>query len=558
MKLNKTFLIIPLASIFLIILFTPFFHSCEKESVKVMKVKLDSVYDITEESAKAIGTVLDLGDGIEQHGHCWSKNPAPVYGEDGVGLSEKGEVNRVGTYTSNISPLEPETKYYIRAYIRKGDEIKHSEEELSFTTSGIPISLPVVTIGSSAQNLTPNEATVSGTIEDIGTGAESISEHGHCWSTITTTPTVNDPTKTSLGARASTGSYTSTLSSLSAVTTYHVRAYATNPAGTAYSNNISFTTPGDVSVPTVTTTEATDITNNSAVSGGNVTSNGGAEVTARGVCWNISPNPTLTNASTTNGTGTGVYTSNITGLSSGTTYHVRAYATNSIGTAYGEDKSFTTEGGDPNANWEPGDDWVDVRDGQAYATVPIGDQVWMAENLNVGTQITTVKFPENNSIIEKYCYNDDKNKCNEYGGLYTWDEMMNYQYVESAQGICPDGWHLPSDYEWADLETYLGMDPGELYSTGFWRGTNEASMLKEGGSTGFDALMAGYWDYFEDSFYVENEYCYFWTTTEIDYYYPFFRCMHYNTGTIFRSYDYAGHATSVRCIKDETYIYIEF
>jgi uncharacterized protein (TIGR02145 family) len=547
MKLNRPYLIISLLIVTFIILFTIFFNSCEKEMEKVMKVKIDSVFNISETSASAIGTVLDLGVGIDQHGHCWSKTPRPEYGDDGVIFTEKGEVKRVGPYTSDIKNLEPETKYYIRAYIRKADEIKHSEEELSFTTSAISISLPVVTIGS-VQNLTTNEATVSASIEDLGTGATSVSEHGHCWSTITTTPTVND-LKTSFGAITSTGSYTSTLGGLSAATTYYVRAYATNPAGTAYSNNISFTTPEDISVPTVTTTKVTDITYNSAVSGGNVISDGGDTVTARGVCWNTSSNPTLINSRTTDGEGTGDYISNITGLASGTTYYARAYATNSIGTAYGEDESFTTTG-EPNAGWKAGDDWVDVRDGQIYATVQIGSQVWMAENLNIGTQITTVNFPEYNSIIEKYCYNDNSSKCNEYGGLYTWDEMMNYVYVESTQGICPDGWHLPSDDEWAVLESHLGMDPGELYLTGFWRGTDEALMLKEGGSTGFDALMAGYWDYYDDSFYVENEFCYFWTTTEFDYYYPIFRCMHFNSGTIYRSYDYAGHAISVRCIKD--------
>jgi hypothetical protein len=97
-----------------------------------------------------------------------------------------------------------------------------------------------------------------------------------------------------------------------------------------------------MTVPIVTTTEVTDITYNTAVSGGTVISNGGAAVTAKGVCWNTSPNPTLINSYTINGTGTGAYTSNITGLASGTIYYVRAYATNSVGTAYGEEKSFTT------------------------------------------------------------------------------------------------------------------------------------------------------------------------------------------------------------------------
>lgn len=98
----------------------------------------------------------------------------------------------------------------------------------------------------------------------------------------------------------------------------------------------------DVVTPTVTTTAVSSITSNSASSGGNVTSDGGASVTARGVCWSTSANPTISDSKTTDGTGTGIFTSSITGLSANTTYHVRAYATNSVGTGYGSDISFAT------------------------------------------------------------------------------------------------------------------------------------------------------------------------------------------------------------------------
>lgn len=508
-----------------------------------MKVKIDSIYDISETSAKAIGTVLDLGNGIEEHGHCWSTNPAPEYGEDEVSFTEKGEVSRVGAYTSNISPLEPETKYYIRAYIRKGDEIKHSEVELSFTTSATPISLPVVTIGS-VQSLTTNEATVSGSVDDIGTGAASVSEHGHCWSNFTTAPTVND-LKTSLGARTSTGSYMSTLGSLSPATKYYVRAYATNPAGTAYSSNyISFTTPEDISAPTVTTTEVTNVTKNTAVCGGTVISDGGAEVLEKGVCWNTSPEPTLINKCTKDGTGTEAYTSFLKSLAKNTKYYVRAYAKNNVGTAYGEQKIFTTL-----AEWVvPGDDWTDTRDGQEYGTVQIGSQIWMAENLNVGVQITGSEIPGWNTIIEKYCYDDNSSKCDVYGGLYTWYEMMGWEYMESIQGICPDGWHLPSDNEWWELESFLGIDESERYLA--FRGTDEAYDLMEGGYTGFNALMVGYRDWALEIFDEEGVATYFWTTTQFDEYMAIFRQLVWNSGQTGFWADDKEYAASVRCIKD--------
>ena len=139
-----------------------------------------------------------------------------------------------------------------------------------------------------------------------------------------------------------TGSFTSSITGLTPNTTYYVRAYATNSAGTAYGTQRTFTTAQQVYVPTVTTNTVSNITQNSATCGGNVVDAGGGTVTARGVCWSTSQNPTVSGSHTSNGSGTGSFTSSITGLTPNTTYYVRAYATNSAGTGYGTTRTFTT------------------------------------------------------------------------------------------------------------------------------------------------------------------------------------------------------------------------
>ena len=134
--------------------------------------------------------------------------------------------------------------------------------------------------------------------------------------------------------------FTSVMTDLSGGTKYYVKAYATNSNGTGYGEQREFTTSS--ALPVVITGDVTDITATSALCGCNVTSDGQYPVTARGVCWSTSQDPTINGSHTSNGSGTGEFTASITGLISNTTYYVRAYATNKQGTKYGELKSFTT------------------------------------------------------------------------------------------------------------------------------------------------------------------------------------------------------------------------
>jgi uncharacterized protein (TIGR02145 family) len=145
--------------------------------------------------------------------------------------------------------------------------------------------------------------------------------------------------------------------------------------------------------------------------------------------------------------------------------------------------------------------FYDTRDGKYYTTAQIGNQCWMTKNMNTGTRINLNANQTNNGIIEKSCYNNLESNCDIYGGLYQWDELMNYTSSSSSnpsgrQGICPAGWHLPSDAEWTELTTYLGNDTltgGKMKETGtaHWLTPNTGAT----NSSGFTALPGGYRDY---------------------------------------------------------------
>jgi hypothetical protein len=185
----------------------------------------------------------------------------------------------------------------------------------------ISVSPPTVDTPTSAA-VTYTTATLGGNVSS--TNGANVTERGVYWSTTNGFTPPGQGTKVSETGNWGTGTFTVIVTGLPTGTTIYFQAFATNSAGTGYSAQASFTTPAAIA-PTVTTTAISNITSTSADSGGNVTSDGGAVVTARGVCWSTSPNPTTSDNTTSNGTGTGIFTSNITGLMENTTYYVRAY-----------------------------------------------------------------------------------------------------------------------------------------------------------------------------------------------------------------------------------------
>jgi uncharacterized protein (TIGR02145 family) len=151
-------------------------------------------------------------------------------------------------------------------------------------------------------------------------------------------------------------------------------------------------------------------------------------------------------------------------------------------------------------SFECGVDTVEDADGNVYNTVAIGTQCWMSENMRIGNTINGFIDQTDNSIIERWCYNNDDGNCDTNlnpntpdGGLYRWNEAMQYSTEEGAQGICPIGWHIPSDQEFKDLEIFLGMTPAEADGTDY-RGTDQGTQLQPNGSSGFEGNLAGYSD----------------------------------------------------------------
>jgi uncharacterized protein (TIGR02145 family) len=235
-----------------------------------------------------------------------------------------------GNFISNMTGLTPGATYYVRAYATNSVGTSYGPE-ISFNASPVPPSVTTIAITAIASSSASSGGNVT------SDGGATVTGRGVCWNTSPNPSTANSKTSNGTG----TGSYTSSLSGLSPGTTYYVKAYATNSAGTGYGIEVSFKT--DPVIPTVSTTTAvTSITHNSAASGGNVSSDGGAAVTARGVCWSTTQNPTIANSKTVDGAGTGVFTSALSGLSPSTQYYSRAYATNSAGTGYGPQQPFVT------------------------------------------------------------------------------------------------------------------------------------------------------------------------------------------------------------------------
>lgn len=484
----------------------------------------------TTTTAASGGNITSAGGGtISARGVCWSTAANPTITD-----SKTSDGTGTGTFTSSLTGLLPGTTYHIRAYATNSAGTGYGNDVTVTTLASVP-TLTTTAISGQTQTTAASGGNIT------STGGAAITARGVCWST-SASPTISG-SHTSDGTGS--GTFTSSITGLTPSTLYYVRAYATNSAGTAYGNQLTFTS-SVISLPVVSTSALSSVSLTTAVSGGNITSAGGGSITARGVCWSTSANPTLSGSHSSDGTGTGSFTSNLSGLTSGTPYYVRAYATNSAGTAYGTQIEFTSS-------------MADI-EGNIYRAVRIGTQIWMADNLR------TTRDTDNNSIANvtdntawstlttpAYSwYANNSGYRTTYGALYNWITV-------NTGKLCPSGWHVPTDDEYKTMELYLGVPSADIDVWG-WRGTDQGSEMKsasgwasgENGTntSGFSALPGGYRYAADGVFYSLGALAYWWTASLSSPDIAWYRRLDGPNNNIYRAATSVRGGKFIRCVKN--------
>lgn len=480
---------ISMISLFVLIILLP--TACDKnEIVRIIKVRTDSVSHINYTSCIVTGTLIDKGEQkIDLHGFCYSLTEEPGLND----LTKRlGSKSTLGTFTDTITGLTVNTPYFVRAFARNEIDT-YFGEQISFQT--LAYSPPTI-VTSPPTDVTKTTATLHGEVTDAG-GLE-VTDRGIWYSTSENA----EISGTQIQAGNEHDNFSVELTGLTIATVYYIKAYATNSLGTSFGDELVFSTNRP---PSVFTNIALSITQTTAIVGGDVYDDGGQLVTEKGIYFSTSPGADTSGIKLAIGIGLGSFLTSLTELMEGTAYYIKAYAINSIGTSFGTEVSFGTQ--------------VNDFDENIYNTVPIGSQLWMAENMKVthysdGTVISRVEESSawnSLDITDKaYCFYENSlaNK-NIYGALYTWAAAMNGTNSSSSnpsgvQGVCPSGWHLPSDDEWKQLEMDLGMSQIEADRTGI-RGPGVGGKLKEAGrvhwteqnigasnESGFTALPGGF------------------------------------------------------------------
>ena len=395
---------------------------------------------------------------------CWSTADNPTIDD-----SHTVDGGGAGSFTSNITGLTENTIYYVRAYATSSAGTAYGETKTFETADNI---LPTVTT-SEVTNIGNTTAECGGVVTE---GDYTVTVRGVCWNTADN-PTIDDSHTVDGGGA---GSFISNVTGLTENTTYYVRAYATSSACTVYGETKTFVTTAYI-LPTVTTSEVDYISATTAKCGGEVTE-GDFTVTARGVCWGTTDNPTVDDSHTVDGGGAGLFTSNVTGLTENTTYYVRAYATSIAGTVYGETRTFGTN--NPNTF---------TVNGVSFEMVYVdGGTFDMGATTEQGSDAESDEKPVHSVTLSGYYIG----KCEVTQEL--WEAVMgsNPSYFKGAQKPVESvRWNDCQEFV-AELNRLTGMTfrlPTEAEWEYAARGGNQSSHYKYSGSDNIDDV-AWYYD----------------------------------------------------------------
>ena len=535
-------------------------------------VTTNPVSDTTATSAVSGGNVTsDGGDSVTARGIVWFEESMyynywdcpTINNYQGITTNGSG----IGSFVDTMKNFTPGYYYYVRAYATNSIGTNYG----TCYYFRAKTTVPTVATSATVTNIMGTSAVCGGTVTN--NGGEYVSSRGVCWNT-TGNPTLAD---NSAQQGSGNGTFTITITGLTDSTTYWVCAYATNSNGTSYGTAISFTTP---KLPTVTTDTVSGIGTTWAYSGVNVIDGAGEIITACGVCWSTSPTPTVSNAKTVDGAGVAPlsYPSLCQNLMDGTTYYVRAYATTSAGTGYGQTYSFTTLSFQPC----PGVATVSDTDGNVYNTIQIGTQCWMRENLR------TTRFPDGTNIPDgsitsttvpfKFYPGGSSSYVQTHGYLYNWAAVMNGSSSSAAnpsgvQGICPKGWHVPSNLEWTLMSNYVttqascqcggsstAIAKALANQTGWYSNTSNctpgnSNSVISNNITGFSAMPAGYnssGNYGNST--GRGNYAHYWSCTESNTNTSYMLAIYYYSDGIGQYAENKYYGMSVRCIKDNSSI----
>ena len=493
-------------------------------------VNTASVTNITSTTAVSGGNVTyENGFTVSSRGVVWSTSPNPtIQNNQGITVNGSG----IGDFTSNLIGLIPSARYFVRAYATNSSGTTYGQQMSFIALDG----LPVVTT-SPVTNITATSAQSGGTVSSDG--GFSVTARGVVWSQTPLPDLQNNEGYTTDGSGL--GNFTSNMTGLTLDTYYYVRAYATNSIGTTYGNQVEFITDAG-NTPTVTTAAITNITTTTATGGGDVTQGGDTPVTARGVCWSTSPNPTLSDSHTIDGSGTGSFESNLTDLTPETTYYVRAYAINAAGSAYGNQVDFTTLGPCSGVTPPPG-----------FGVVSSSGKCWLDRNLGAN------RVAQSSTDAEAY------------GDLYQWGRLTDghqnrtsgttttlsngdvpghgnfitvnsspfdwrspqsnnlWQGVSGTNNPCPGGYRLPTDAEWeAERQSWSSNNAAGAF--------NSPLKLPIAGFRGADGWL-----------YDVGVCGRYWSATVGG---TLARYLYFDSSNAGMYYHYRANGYSVRCLKD--------